>query len=78
MSGDAPLDRAAWGHLACHGTFRADNPLFSHLQLADGPLTVADLSALRQAPGLLMLSSCDAGGPGHTVGTASFVCMGAG
>jgi CHAT domain-containing protein len=57
----AALDGAAWGHLACHGTFRADNPLFSHLSLADGPMTVADLSALRRAPGLLMLSSCDAG-----------------
>jgi tetratricopeptide (TPR) repeat protein len=57
----AALDGAARGHLACHGIFRADNPLFSHLVLADGPMTVADLSALRRAPGMLMLSSCDAG-----------------
>jgi tetratricopeptide (TPR) repeat protein len=57
----AALDGASWGHLACHGTFRADNPLFSHLTLADGPMTVADLSALRQAPALLMLSACDLG-----------------
>ena len=57
----AALDGASWGHLACHGTFRADNPLFSHLSLADGPLTVADLSALRRPPSLLMLSSCDSG-----------------
>lgn len=55
------LDGASWGHLACHGTFRADNPLFSHLEVADGPLTVADLSALRQPPAVLVLSSCDAG-----------------
>lgn len=55
------LGGARWGHLACHGTFRADNPLFSHLSLADGPMTVADLSALRRPPGLLVLSSCDAG-----------------
>jgi CHAT domain-containing protein/tetratricopeptide (TPR) repeat protein len=55
------LDGARWGHLACHGTFRADNPLFSHLSLANGPMTVADISALRQPPSLLMLSSCDAG-----------------
>jgi CHAT domain-containing protein len=57
----AALDGASWGHLACHGTFRADNPLFSHLSLADGPLTVADLPSLRQPPGLLMLSACDLG-----------------
>jgi tetratricopeptide (TPR) repeat protein len=57
----AALDGASWGHLACHGTFRADNPLFSHLRLADGPLTVADLPALRQPPSLLMLSACDLG-----------------
>jgi tetratricopeptide (TPR) repeat protein len=57
----AALDGASWGHLACHGTFRADSPLFSHLTLADGPMTVADLPALRRPPALLMLSSCDAG-----------------
>ena len=57
----AALDGAARGHLACHGVFRADNPLFSHLSLADGPLTVADLSALRRPPAMLVLSSCDAG-----------------
>ncbi len=55
------LEGAALGHLACHGTFRADNPLFSHLSLADGPLTVADLPTLRRPPGILVLSSCDAG-----------------
>jgi tetratricopeptide (TPR) repeat protein len=55
------LDGARWGHLACHGTFRADNPLFSHLSLADGPMTVADISALRRPPSLLVLSACDAG-----------------
>jgi tetratricopeptide (TPR) repeat protein len=57
----AALDGASWGHLACHGTFRADNPLFSCLALADGPLTLAELPALRHAPHLLMLSSCDLG-----------------
>jgi CHAT domain-containing protein len=52
---------AVLGHVACHGVFRADNPLFSQLMLADGPLTMCDLSVLRRAPGLLVLSSCDAG-----------------
>ncbi|MFI5909933.1 CHAT domain-containing protein [Dactylosporangium sp. NPDC051541] len=57
----AALDGAALGHVACHGVFRADNPMFSHLLLADGPLTVCDLSALRRPPAVLVLSSCDAG-----------------
>jgi CHAT domain-containing protein len=51
-------DRA---HLACHGSFRADNPLFSALRLADGPLTVHDLEALGAAPRELVLSACDSG-----------------
>jgi CHAT domain-containing protein len=57
----AALDGAASAHLATHGEFRADNPLFSHLRLVDGALTVYDLSALRRPPGLLTLSACDSG-----------------
>jgi hypothetical protein len=55
------LDGARLAHVACHGVFRADNPLFSHLVLSDGALTVYDLGRLRRAPELLILSSCDAG-----------------
>jgi CHAT domain-containing protein/tetratricopeptide (TPR) repeat protein len=57
----AALDRARVGHIACHGQFRSDNPLFSSLRLADGPLTVYDLSDLTAAPGTLVLSGCDTG-----------------
>jgi hypothetical protein len=57
----AGLDGVGTGHLASHGEFRADNPLFSHLMLADGPLTVYDLSALHRPPALLVLSACDSG-----------------
>ncbi len=57
----AALDGAGTGHIAGHGTFRADNPLFSRLMLADGPLTICDLSGLRRAPALLILSACDGG-----------------
>jgi tetratricopeptide (TPR) repeat protein len=48
-------------HIAAHGNFRADNPLFSSLTLDDGPLTVHDLHRLRRAPYRLVLSCCDSG-----------------
>jgi len=57
----AALDGAAIGHIASHGEFRIDNPLFSFLMLADGQLTVYDLTALRRPPALLVLSGCDTG-----------------
>ena len=57
----AALDGADLAHVAAHGRFRSDNPLFSSLQLADGPLTVYDLESLRRAPRTLVLSACDSG-----------------
>jgi CHAT domain/Tetratricopeptide repeat len=57
----AALDGAWLAHVAAHGIFRADNPLFSALQLDDGPLTVHDLEQLQRAPYRLVLSSCDSG-----------------
>ena len=57
----AALDGCWLAHIAAHGTFRADNPLFSSLQLDDGPLTVYDLEGLRRAPHRLVLSSCESG-----------------
>ena len=57
----AAIDGAHVAHLAAHGRFRADNPLFSRLSMADGPLTVHDLLRLRRPPSLLVLSACDAG-----------------
>ncbi|AXG14915.1 CHAT domain-containing protein [Intrasporangium calvum] len=56
------LDGAALAHIAAHGTFRAEAPLFSSLQLADGPLTVHDLEELRRPPRSIILSACDSGG----------------
>jgi hypothetical protein len=55
------LDGARMAHIAAHGTYRADSPLFSSLRLADGPLTVYDLDGLSRPPGLLVLSACDSG-----------------
>ncbi len=55
------LDGAWLAHIAAHGSFRADSPLFSSLRMADGPLTVYDFEQLRRAPYWLVLPSCDSG-----------------
>ena len=55
------LDGAWLGHIAAHGSFRADSPLFSSLHMYDGPLTVYDFEQLHRAPYRLVLSSCDSG-----------------
>ncbi|MBC7931974.1 MAG: CHAT domain-containing protein, partial [Rubrivivax sp.] len=48
-------------HLACHGQFRPDSPLFSSLKLGDGWLTVRDAYTLDVAAGLVTLSACETG-----------------
>ncbi len=55
------LDGAWLAHIAAHGTFRADSPLFSSLRMADGPLTVYDFERLHRAPHLVILPCCDSG-----------------
>jgi tetratricopeptide (TPR) repeat protein len=55
------LDGAWLAHIAAHGRFRADSPLFSSLRMHDGPLTVYDFEQLHRAPYRLVLSSCDSG-----------------
>jgi tetratricopeptide (TPR) repeat protein len=57
----ATLEGKWLAHIAAHGSFRADNPLFSSLMLDDGPLTVHDLHRLKRAPYRLVLSCCDSG-----------------
>lgn len=48
-------------HLACHGRFRPDNPMFSSLHLADGYITVRDICAQNLHAGLVTLSACETG-----------------
>lgn len=57
----AALDGADLAHIAAHGHFRTDNPLFSSLRLADGPLTAYDLERLKRPPRQVVLSACDSG-----------------
>jgi len=48
-------------HLATHGEFRPDAPLFSSLYLADGPLTTTDVFNLELDAALVTLSACQSG-----------------
>jgi CHAT domain-containing protein/tetratricopeptide (TPR) repeat protein len=48
-------------HLACHGLFRADNPMFSALKLYDGWLSAADVMQLDLKDNLVTLSACESG-----------------
>ncbi len=57
----AALDGADLAHIAAHARFRADNGLWSSLELADGALTVYDLELLRRPPQVVILSACQSG-----------------
>lgn len=55
------VQRADLAHLACHGRFRTDNPLFSALDLSDGPLSLYEMLARAVAPRRMVLAACDSG-----------------
>lgn len=48
-------------HIAAHAHFRADNGLWSGLELADGPLTAYQMGQLRRPPRVVVLSACQSG-----------------
>ncbi len=48
-------------HLAAHGRHEPDNPLFSSVRMADGPLFAHELDAGGQSPDLVLLSTCEVG-----------------
>ena len=48
-------------HLACHGMFRVDNPMFSSLKVGDGWLAAGDVMRLDLAGALVTLSACESG-----------------
>jgi tetratricopeptide (TPR) repeat protein len=48
-------------HIAAHGHLSTENPLFSSLSLADGPLMLYDLEGLERTPATVVLAACDSG-----------------
>jgi CHAT domain-containing protein len=48
-------------HIATHGRFREDNPMFSAIRLGDGYLTLYDLYGMRLPVELATLSGCSTG-----------------
>ncbi len=55
------LSRSGVAHLAAHSRLAADNPLFSEITLADGPLVAYDLEHLPRAPHTVVLAACESG-----------------
>jgi hypothetical protein len=58
---EAQIATAGIVHLATHGEFRPNAPLFSSLYLADGPLTAIDVFNLELNASLVTLSACQSG-----------------
>jgi CHAT domain-containing protein len=48
-------------HIASHGNFRADNPMFSSIRLGGGHLTLYDLYHMKLPAELITLSACVSG-----------------
>jgi tetratricopeptide (TPR) repeat protein len=69
-------------HLATHGVFRADNPTYSALELADGWLSVGELAELSRGCDLVCLSACHTGmsgvGPGDELVGLTRAVLGSG
>ncbi|MBD5786752.1 CHAT domain-containing protein [Cellulosimicrobium terreum] len=55
------LPTAGVVHLAAHGTHETDNPLFSSLRLADGPLFAHELDGIDLHGVVVVLSACEVG-----------------
>lgn len=59
-------------HLACHAQFRTDNPVFSSLDLHDGPLSAESIESLRLEGAVVVLSGCETGVHDGAAGDEAF------
>ncbi len=55
------LAGAQLAHVAAHGVHQTENPLFSSVRLADGPLFAHELDQTARTPDHVVLSSCELG-----------------
>ncbi|SFR29392.1 CHAT domain-containing protein [Lentzea waywayandensis] len=55
------LEGAGIAHIAAHGHVNPDNPLFSYLELGDGPLYGYDIARIENPPEIVVLSACESG-----------------
>jgi CHAT domain-containing protein len=55
-------------HIAAHGVHNSENPLFSYLELADGPLFGHEFQAVPRLPAHVVLSACELGLAGSRAG----------
>ena len=68
LDSNATLERLKTGaqdasliHIASHGSFREDNPMFSSIQLGDSQLSLFDVYSLKTSAKLVTLSGCGTG-----------------
>ncbi|WP_277208513.1 CHAT domain-containing protein [Isoptericola croceus] len=62
------LEGASVVHLAAHGTHEPDNPLFSSVRLADGPLYAHELDGTDLGGAVVVLSACEVGRASSRIG----------
>jgi hypothetical protein len=55
------LEGAGIAHIAAHGHVHPANPLFSYLELDDGPLYGYDIARIEHPPEIVVLSACESG-----------------
>ena len=77
------LGRHDIAHVVAHGRFRHDNPLWSTIELGDGPLSVYELQQLERVPQTIVIATCESAAVGGRAGaelqglSASLLSLGA-
>lgn len=65
---DRAMAEADLLHIAAHGTFRRDSPMFSSLRLHDGDFALHELTGFERVPAVVTIAACDAGRSVHRAG----------
>ena len=55
------MARGSVVHVAAHGVHQTENPLFSSLRLADGPMFAHEMDQTARTPEHVVLSACELG-----------------